>query len=104
MRPTKCEGPDTAKRLEPPEGSLLASRGPSASTHPKITQLNAARDRRDVWIALLTLLDRLRARVGNALEDFESELIYDERLAAELKDEVETFSRFAADAHRRRQP
>lgn len=104
MRSPKCEGTETAKRLGPSEVSLLASREPSVSTHPKITQLNAARDRVELWIALLNLLDRLRARVGDALDNFESELVYDDALAAELTEEVQTFSRYAAHLHRRRRP
>ena len=104
MRPTKCGGPETARRSRPSDNLSLASGRSSLSTSPKITQLNAAADRVEVWIALLTLLDRLRARVGRALDDFESDMVHDDALAAELTEEVQTFSRYAAHFRRRQQP
>jgi hypothetical protein len=105
MRPTNGEEANAARRLDLPRDCSLASGTVSGNaTNPKITQLNAARDRLEVWIALLTLLDRLRARVGRALGDYESEMIHDEALVAELTEQVETFSRFAAHFHRGRRP
>jgi hypothetical protein len=67
-----------------------------------LSELGRSRDKIEVWIALLNLLDRLRARVGYALEDFEDVLAYDEELVAELTREVESFSRFAAHRYNRR--
>jgi hypothetical protein len=57
-----------------------------------------------VWIALHELLGRLRARVGNALNNFEHDLTFDEPLVRELKADVDSFTRLAATLHRRSQP
>jgi len=65
-------------------------------------ELDAAAEKIEVWIALLDLLDRLRARVGYALDDYESELLHDEALVRELTSEVQAFSRLAAHIRRRR--
>ena len=64
--------------------------------------LDLARDKIETWCALLDLLDHLRSRVRRALDDYESELVHDQWLVAELTREVEAFSRYAAYRHRRR--
>jgi hypothetical protein len=76
---------------------------PNATANQELlAEFDGSRDKVEVWIALLDLLDRLRQRVGYALEDYESQLQFDEELVAELTAEVEAFSRYAAYRYRRR--
>ena len=95
---TGLSGAETRPR-EGSRGSDLPS-----SDIPLRAQLKNAGARVEVWVALFELLDRLRARVENALNDHENQLVYDDDLIAEMKAEVESFTRLAAILHRRSRP
>jgi hypothetical protein len=60
------------------------------------------RDRLEVWICLHQLLDRLKARVGDALDSYEHDLEWNQDLVDELKAEVNRFTTLAAHLRRRR--
>jgi hypothetical protein len=68
----------------------------------KLAQLDASRDRIEVWCVLLGLLHRLTKRVDGALADYEQLLEFEQELVEELKAEVKGFTRYAAYRHRRR--
>jgi hypothetical protein len=76
----------------------------SSNDVPLRAQLKNAGTRVEVWCCLFELLDRLRARVGDALNDYENQLVYDDALIAELKADVDSFTRLAAILHRRSRP